>query len=514
MSDDARHSGGPQGVTARYTDMRRCGELLVGMSTVFTTDAATIGRYATDPDLLSSAVFAPVEAVQVEARLVRVGIDLAADAVELGVLGTFLVGAVEAYEMADQAIAAIETGAANVFAFAVGNTLPAIALVGTAKYLELAATTWAVDQARGIVDPNYDPQDFNQVLSDQNAATLAWLEDHPEIVDPLMRGAPGLVNGLTATPMGLLVFNLIDGLSGGAIDRPLTYEQTVTAILSGGAVFGLFSDGKTTVHPTNRSDDEKLNKEGNVRVERISNLNDVLTSLGEIDEYDDDDGDNKADFSRIRVVRSVGDDGVTRWIVQVPSTQSWNASAGPPPNDVTACLVEMSDQTSALNAAVGEAMQQAGVRKGDPVMLTGFSLGGITAGHMAADPTFTSAYDVQAVLTAGSPVANFDINDDIQVLSFEHYDDYVPHLDGHDNPDRPSWTTIHDTAPTVPFPYEKPDDPDDDYTSRDHNAFTYARTARDAQNTGGPNVEQYMDVVQPFLGGEQTIIDFRAEREH
>ncbi|MCL2091530.1 MAG: hypothetical protein FWH11_10015 [Micrococcales bacterium] len=518
MSDDRKTSGGGGGVTARYTDMQRSGELLMGLSTVFLTDATIIRGYATNPDVLSSAVFAPVQALQVEAGLASTGITLTADAIEFGVLGTFLVGAVEAYELADQAIAAIETNLTNAATYCVGYALPGIVLIAGVQYLSLAGTTWTVDQIRGLFDSNYDPRSFSDILDNQNEVILAlvdqtglrdWLDHHPEIIDPFVRGAPGLVAGLTANPIGRLVLGTLNGLTGG--NPPLTYEQVITSILASGSVFGLFDDGDITVHPTNKDDDEALNS-GPPRIERLANLDDMFASLGEIDRYDYDKDPKVADYSRIRVIQSVGTDGVTRWIVQIPSTQSWDPSAGPALNDITACLVEMSGQPSALEAAVREAMQQAGVEKGDPVMLHGFSLGGITAGHMAADPSFTSQYNVQAVLTAGSPVARFDIGPDIQVLSFEHYDDPVPHMDGRNNPDRPNWTTITDTAPTVKNPYEDPKKPDDDYLSSDHNAFTYAKTAGDAQNDGGFSIDLYMDAVRPFLDGTQTINDFRAER--
>ena len=480
MSKDAKRTGGVDGVTAKYTDMRRSGELLMGISSTFLTDAATIGGYAFNPDVLSSAVFAPAEAAHVEADLAGVGTRLAADGVELGVLGTFLVGAVDAYELADQTMSTIETGVAGVVDYSIGLAAPGILLVGGWDFLEVGAITWGVEHVRGLFDSDYHPQGFGDILGDQGGDMFAWLEQHPQVVDLLTRGSPGLVNGLT------------HGLPGAG---PLTYEQTIALILGLGSVGGYFDDGSITVQRV----------DGNPAAPPARDLESVFDQLGEIDKY------GGKDYSRIRVVQSEGDDGVKRWIVEIPSTKSWDPSAGPALNDVTACLEEMGGRSSQLEAAVRDAMNQAGVQKGDPVMLTGFSLGGITAGHLASDSSFTSDYNVQAVLTAGSPVARFDIGNDVQVLSIEHYDDIVPHLDGYDNPDRANWTTVTDTTPQIPVSGFKPDDPQ--YLSS-HNAYTYAQTAAEAQSSGDRSVDYYMNTVDPFLNGHQTATDFRAERVH
>ena len=207
---------------------------------------------------------------------------------------------------------------------------------------------------------------------------------------------------------------------------------------------------------------------------------------------------------RLEIIKAKGTDGVTRWIVQIPSTKSWDPSAGSMLNDVTADLEEMGGQSSQLEAAVREAMRQAHIPAGADVMLTGFSLGGITAGHLASDPSFTSTYNVQAVLTGGSPIARFDIGSTTQVLSLEHTDDIVPHLDGMSNPDQPNWTTYTDATPVIK------DAHGNDVPA--HNYVTYAQTAAEAQASGDPSVDYYTNTVRPYLDGTQTIQDYQAER--
>ncbi|TFC26040.1 hypothetical protein E3O25_11720 [Cryobacterium sp. TMT1-3] len=71
-----------------------------------------------------------------------------------------------------------------------------------------------------------------------------------------------------------------------------------------------------------------------------------------------------------------------------------------------------------------------------PVMLAGFSQGGIVAAAFAENRSDT--YNVVQVLTAGSPIGNFDIPHDISVIASEA--DPVSGADGTQNPER--WETL------------------------------------------------------------------------
>jgi pimeloyl-ACP methyl ester carboxylesterase len=71
-------------------------------------------------------------------------------------------------------------------------------------------------------------------------------------------------------------------------------------------------------------------------------------------------------------------------------------------------------------------MQQAGVGPDDPVMLVGFSQGGIMAGHLAA---YNSDYNWDAVVVAGAPIDSMPIPSSTTVVSVQHDGDLVPRLD-------------------------------------------------------------------------------------
>lgn len=145
-------------------------------------------------------------------------------------------------------------------------------------------------------------------------------------------------------------------------------------------------------------------------------------------------------------IESIEHQGETRaWIVEIPGTQSFLPNGGSNPFDFTADLQLMTGHTSDVMVAVAAAMRDAGIPPGDPVMLVGHSLGGIGAMALASNGSFASRYNVQAVVTAGSPVARFEPVGDVSVLSLENSTDIVWALDGAPNPDRPKWITVtHD----------------------------------------------------------------------
>ncbi len=110
------------------------------------------------------------------------------------------------------------------------------------------------------------------------------------------------------------------------------------------------------------------------------------------------------------------------------------------PNDVTSDVYAMrySHQIALANAVL-DAVVQAKIPTGEgapPVMVTGFSLGGITAGAIAAHP---GPYNIQQVVPAGSAIGTMPISPTIHVVAVEGSQDLVPTLVGATNPK--TWTT-------------------------------------------------------------------------
>ncbi len=184
-----------------------------------------------------------------------------------------------------------------------------------------------------------------------------------------------------------------------------------------------------------------------------------VDSLGHIYTYGPDGKvtDDNANESVIGVTKVVDADGTVRWRVALPSTQEWlsrfNGDQGAT-NDLDSNLALMMTPSlrSQYERAILEAMKQAGVGADDPVMLVGFSQGGIVAGHMAA---YNSDYNWDAVVVAGAPIDSMPIPSSTTVVSVQHDWDPVPRLDtiiavgtgGYSFGDKPNWTTIHEASP-------------------------------------------------------------------
>jgi hypothetical protein len=241
----------------------------------------------------------------------------------------------------------------------------------------------------------------------------------------------------------------------------------------------------------------------------------MLASLAQIDAVGvDPAGSPNAVMADIRIFTITDANGnITGYRVQIPSTQSWDPNAGAhgAPNDLTSDMFAMTQgDSTALAQSVYLAMDKAGIDKNTPVELDGFSLGGITAGAIAADNT--PGYNITAIHTAGSPIAGFDIPDSVQVTSLEADQDAVPTLDGSLNPDRPGWTTIHRSAASLttdqpdatlaPFAF-----PGTDMVGV-HDADRYAAMA-----AGDPALTGYGALDIP-PGGKATAQDYYAQRAH
>lgn len=122
----------------------------------------------------------------------------------------------------------------------------------------------------------------------------------------------------------------------------------------------------------------------------------------------------------ITVTAVTGPDGTTAYRVSIPSTQAWRPGSTSIDDVHSDVAAKLGVDPTQLEQAVVLAMVEAGVPTGASVLLSGWSLGGITAANLAADPAFTAAYDVDAVVVAGAPIDDAPIPTHIPVLSFEH----------------------------------------------------------------------------------------------
>ncbi|WP_199424815.1 hypothetical protein [Actinotalea solisilvae] len=199
-------------------------------------------------------------------------------------------------------------------------------------------------------------------------------------------------------------------------------------------------------------------------------------------------------------------DGSRTWVVAVPGTEEWSPVAGPNPFDLTSNFDLVGGTGGDALRTVVEAMDQAGVEAGEPVVLAGHSQGGIVAATIAADPDLAERFTVAAVVTAGTPASGIDLPPGVPALHLEHAPDYVPTLDGAATAATPDRTTVLVDLARSP-------DPRDQAAAASpvsaHGVDAYARTADRLTGVGDPSVDAFEATLGRLLGDDATTVTSR-----
>lgn len=150
-------------------------------------------------------------------------------------------------------------------------------------------------------------------------------------------------------------------------------------------------------------------------------------------------------YATVCIQRLAGANGKRSWIVTLPDSDNHSDS----PCAAIQTMQLMSDSSrqrldSKAVTFVRKAMQDAGVKAGDPVVLIGASQGGLVAASLASG--LKGTYDFTHVVTASAPIANHEIPGSTFVTSVEMEGDPMAGLDGAQNPVRQSWLTVQGTA--------------------------------------------------------------------
>ncbi|MFC3300664.1 Uncharacterised protein [Arthrobacter agilis] len=131
------------------------------------------------------------------------------------------------------------------------------------------------------------------------------------------------------------------------------------------------------------------------------------------------------------------------YVLVLPGTQAGrtDGAQGSNPFDVAGIAEALAEDSRFTAAAVGEALEQAGAEPGSPLIIAGYSQGGLHAMNLAGDERLGGQYDVQLVVTAGSPTGWHPTGSG-EYLHLEHGADAVPELDTTVNDDHRRRTTV------------------------------------------------------------------------
>ncbi|WP_314147589.1 hypothetical protein [uncultured Leifsonia sp.] len=242
---------------------------------------------------------------------------------------------------------------------------------------------------------------------------------------------------------------------------------------------------------------------GAMRRRAVHSVRELLLSQREIDDLCDPDLDDRPDVGVVRVLSRRDDTGARHWIVQFPSTKSWHPRAGAAPNDLTADLVIGAEREATITRAGLAAMRDAGIPAGEPVLLAGFSLGGMVAAQVAMR-AHAAGFSVTHLLVAGTPLGRLPVPPGIRTLSIEHVLDLVPRIDGRENPvvvdgrDGAALLTVK-AGPPLSTGFR---------LGALHQATAYADTAAAIEaRPPSPEVAAYLAGIAPFLGTGQRVED-------
>ena len=207
-------------------------------------------------------------------------------------------------------------------------------------------------------------------------------------------------------------------------------------------------------------------------------------------------------------VIEVDSGGRRAYVVVIPGTQLRDAAGGANPFDLSGIVEGVGDNSESVNKAVREALDAAGARKGDPVVGVGYSQGGIHAMNLAASEDFLDEYDLQYVLTAGSPVAHIASKPDVSSLHLEHRTDWVPGTDGAPNRDARNQVTVTMTNDLYVQTGE------DVGIGPGHQLGSYQEGARLVSQSGDPSLVESTAVLGAILGtgGAATATRFSLSR--
>lgn len=475
-------TGGAGGMGARLQDLRSEAGVLDAAGDEVRRWSGSVAAVAVHPDVTVATLLCPGEVAAVAGSVAAATIGangLLVVSTRLEGTAVVLRASATTYEFVDGTQQRVLEALQNAAGFTLGAALPFLAAGGGLVLLVGAGTLRpAAWPALVVAVRDADPSVLGGWAGD-------GLYDNPWLLESLTRMAPGLLQGTTWSlgtllggPAGGLALPFV--LSGGRWPTG-SYEDAVGGLVNAGGLLGMFQDtGEVGV---TRSEDPT----GDHAPTSVSDIFAEQSSIGQ-------------DPGTVQIVAVPQPDGSTSYIVQIPGTQEWGPGRGTNPVDLTTNVRLMAGDSTLMQRQVAEAMRQAGIRPGDPVMLTGHSQGGITAAALASDPAFRQQFAVQSMVTGGSPIARFDIPDSVAVLALEHDQDAVPMLEGRENPDRAGWVTVERDLGTV-----REGVLPDASVGAAHGTDVYAETGALVDASDDPSVRAWLAAQRQFLSGDGTV---------
>lgn len=364
--------------------------------------------------LVGPANFSDTSSPVLELSAAGVGLEQAKETAER--LRTSLIDAAERYGATERSVDGL---------WRLGAALAAPWLGSMAPWLVAGSMLAAAGQSAGSI--------VSASMASGPTPLEKWLTDHRHLLsDPAF------------ARLVRLSVDHVDEFAAGATHAPLP------AVLLSAAGFGIGAPENAAVllgvTGALGSTGSRLLVDGPVRVDRAATRAvDPPSGIGDLADRVPSGG---SDAPQIRIERygaggeAGGDGRDPSWIVYVGGTVETGLVASEQTHDMTSNAHGIADdswldelrlagaESGAGERAVREAMRQAGVQPGDPLLAVGYSGGGVIAAKLAADPELNAV----AAVNLGGPVASAPTREGVGVLSLEHEEDFVPATGGAGHP--------------------------------------------------------------------------------
>jgi hypothetical protein len=189
-------------------------------------------------------------------------------------------------------------------------------------------------------------------------------------------------------------------------------------------------------------------------------------------------------------------------IVYIPGTQTIEFGEGANPLDMQSNIVAMSGSSQAASErAAVIAIQQAGIKATDEVILVGHSQGGMVAGNLAAN---SGNYAVAGLLTFGAPLAQLNLTK-FPVMAVEHVNDPVPNVSGKANPLKSNWVTVQRNSAAK----------ESEALLHSHSLDSYRNTSNEIDQSQKSGIQRIREKLLGATRGSKagTALDFVISRE-
>ncbi len=445
-----RVTGGAGGTDARLEDLDAVAAALAERALACHVGVLGVGALAASPVLLGSALIDLPGAWGAERELAAAAAALAQLGAAVGGVGAAVAGAAASYRAVDAGTAAAWVAARTALVEALDRPLLGVVIGGA---VVIGAASVVAGGAAGVRELRRSGWTGQGPAAGPAAGGRAgWPEDWTDgagwagwsgagvgaggwpgaaawdaarrvgaaTAVELTQGA--LARLVAAVPPDLREHVVEEGIAATGVPAPVL----AAGLLAVGAPLGAWGSSTASVRPTGPP----------VTTTAAAGTGDLLRRVHRLSPKEG------AAPGSVRVDRLAGPGREPVAVVHLPSTQQWFPTRGANPVDGETNVRSVAGQRTAVTDGVVKAMRAAGVSRAEPVMLVGYSQGGLTAAQLAADPRFRAEFTPRAVLAAGSPIAHAEVPDDVTVLALEHDGDYVHGLDGAENPDGASWTTV------------------------------------------------------------------------